>query len=221
MISGSRGRARSSWPGAARLWQAEVRPFCRHQHGRDPARPHRERIVRAREREPSPARRPARSDVSSRRKDGRFFSTRSATCRWRRKRACCVSCSRANTRRSADGRRSRPTCGLWRPQPNKDLRFAIQQGAFREDLFFRLNVVPIRIPPCAERSEDIPDPRARFLSAGRRRGTAAEGDRTLGDGAHAALSVAGQRPRTGKSDTTVGCALSAGGHLRFPDRIRN
>jgi len=40
---------------------------------------------------------------------------------------------------------------------NKDLRFAIQQGAFREDLFFRLNVVPIRIPPLRERAEDIPD----------------------------------------------------------------
>jgi two-component system, NtrC family, nitrogen regulation response regulator GlnG len=40
---------------------------------------------------------------------------------------------------------------------NKDLRFAIQQGAFREDLFFRLNVVPIRIPPLRERPEDIPD----------------------------------------------------------------
>ena len=40
---------------------------------------------------------------------------------------------------------------------NKDLRILINQGMFREDLFFRLNVVPIRLPGLRERSEDIPD----------------------------------------------------------------
>ena len=40
---------------------------------------------------------------------------------------------------------------------HRDLRQLIAQGAFREDLFFRLNVVPLRIPPLRERSEDIPD----------------------------------------------------------------
>ncbi len=46
---------------------------------------------------------------------------------------------------------------------HRDLRVLIQQGHFREDLFFRLNVVPVRIPPLRERPEDIPDLVRHFL----------------------------------------------------------
>ena len=40
---------------------------------------------------------------------------------------------------------------------HRDLRLLIRDGRFREDLFFRLNVVPMRMPPLRERTEDIPE----------------------------------------------------------------
>jgi two-component system nitrogen regulation response regulator GlnG len=53
---------------------------------------------------------------------------------------------------------------------NKDLRILIQQGLFREDLFFRLNVVPLRLPPLRERTEDVPDLIRHFFAQAEREG---------------------------------------------------
>ncbi len=47
---------------------------------------------------------------------------------------------------------------------NRSLEKEVEEGRFREDLFYRLNVVPIELPPLRERSEDVPELARYFLS---------------------------------------------------------
>ena len=73
---------------------------------------------------------------------------------------------------------------------HRDLRQAIRQGQFREDLFYRLNVVPIRLPPLRERSEDIIELARHFLPQAAPAGEA--------------------RPRPWTPRPSSGCASTAG-----------
>jgi two-component system nitrogen regulation response regulator GlnG len=67
---------------------------------------------------------------------------------------------------------------------HRDLRLAIRQGQFREDLFYRLNVVPIRLPPLRERAEDVADLARHFLERAKDEGLPGK---TLDQGAIEAL----------------------------------
>jgi two-component system nitrogen regulation response regulator NtrX len=70
---------------------------------------------------------------------------------------------------------------------NRDLAVEIAGGRLREDLFYRLNVVPIRVPPLRERREDIPLLARHFMS--RTAGAAGLTPREFGEDAMAALQA--------------------------------
>lgn len=57
---------------------------------------------------------------------------------------------------------------------NRDLRRLIRQGLFREDLFFRLNVAPLSLPPLRDRLDDVPDLAQAFLLRAHREGLPAK-----------------------------------------------
>ena len=71
---------------------------------------------------------------------------------------------------------------------SRDLRGDIEQGRFREDLFHRLNVVPLRAPSLAEHREDIPELAGYFV--GRLAGMSGVNQRDLAEDALAALQAA-------------------------------
>ncbi|HTR24548.1 MAG TPA: sigma-54 dependent transcriptional regulator [Terriglobales bacterium] len=100
---------------------------------------------------------------------------------------------------------------------NRDLRAALEQGTFREDLYYRLNVVPIDIAPLRERKEDIPDLATLFLAR-----FAKDSGRSLTGIASAAMQVLlghywPGNVRELQNVIERACALAAGPELRVDD----
>ena len=80
---------------------------------------------------------------------------RSAICRWTSRSSCCACSRSTQIERLGNPKPIRVDTRII-AATHRNLEQRISDGTFREDLFYRLNVFPIQVPPLRERTEDIP-----------------------------------------------------------------